>query len=250
MSQQPPSPVNKNSRKCPKCGHMIDAAEFTCPGCGDFFWGAIWGGVSGAILSFAILTVASYFAFKSGSIFWIILAVLLDFVLGLSGLVMILTAWQKVKGHYSKSAKKAKPNEHYMLKCNECDFTHHIPGDVTDQTVSFFVKPDEGKMACVYGGGSFNVTLEVKDFFTIINVPKSGQVLYSSIRDNMKPLHNHMMLHYDPLFLIIQQSSDQTIHKYRKTPEGDQFIKFSKQHGADMVGNIDISKAEIPEISW
>lgn len=144
---------------------------------------------------------------------------------------------------------KAKSNEHYMLKCIDCGFTYHIPRDVTDHTVAFSVDVDEVEMACIYGGGAFTVTLNVKEFFTITNVPESHQVLHVSIGDNMKALHSHILSHNDPLFLIIQQSSNRTTHQYRKHPEGNTYVKFSKEHGVDIVGNINVSKAEIPGVS-
>jgi hypothetical protein len=133
-----------------------------------------------------------------------------------------------------------------MLKCTDCDFTHHIPRDYVDDKVKYSVDTDEVKMACVYG--AFTVTLEVKEFFTITNVPASGQVLHASIGANMRALHGHMLSHCDPLFLIIQQSRDQTTHKYKKHAEGNTYVKFSKEHGIDIVGNINLSKAEIPGV--
>jgi len=90
---------------------------------------------------------------------------------------------------------EAKFNEHYMLKCMDCSFTHHIPGDVEDYPVAFCVDVDEVKMICVYGG-AFRVTLGVKEFFTITKVPGSGKVLHASIGDNMKALHSHMLSHW------------------------------------------------------
>jgi hypothetical protein len=145
-------------------------------------------------------------------------------------------------------ARIANPNEHYMIKCRECDFTYHIPRDVADNTVAFSVDVGEVKMTCVYGR-LFTVSLEVKEFFSITPVTESGLVLHVSIGDNMKPLHNHMLSHCDPLFLIIQQSNNQTMHKYRKQPEGNTYVKFSRTRGIDIVGNINVSKAEIPGVS-
>jgi len=143
----------------------------------------------------------------------------------------------------------AKSNEHYMLKCVDCGFTHHIPRATTLPSVVFSVDVNEVKMVCVYGGGAFTVTLDVNEFFTITTVPDSGQVLNASISDNIKPLHNHMLSHCNPLFLIIQQSRNQTTHKYKKQPEGNTYVKFSREHGVDIVGNINVSKAEIPGVS-
>lgn len=144
--------------------------------------------------------------------------------------------------------KIAKSNEHYMLKCIDCDFTYHIPKDTSVTLTKYHVDTGEVKIVCVFGG-KFTVSLEVKEFFTIEIVPESGRILHVSIADNMKPLHAHMLTHCDPLFLIIKQSQNQTIHKYKKQPEGNTYVRFTKDRGVDIVGNIDVAKAEIPGIS-
>jgi|GEM_PF-5968358 len=144
-------------------------------------------------------------------------------------------------------AAKAKSNEHYLLKCVDCEFTHHIARDHSQGSVKFSVDPDSVKITCVYG--TFIVSLQVNEFFTITTVPASGRVLEASIGPNMRTLHAHMLSHCDPLFLIIQQSRSQTKHEYKRVAEGSTFVKFSKTHGIDIVGNIDVSKAEIPGVS-
>jgi hypothetical protein len=143
----------------------------------------------------------------------------------------------------------AKATEHYVLKCMDCGFELHIPGATTLPSVAFSVDVSKVRMTCVYGGGAFTVTLGVHEFFTIATVPESGRVLHASIVDNIKPLHEHMLSHCDPLFLVIQQSRNQTTHEYKKQPEGDTYVKFSRTQGVDIVGNIDVSKAEIPGVS-
>ena len=138
--------------------------------------------------------------------------------------------------------------ESYALKCRQCGFTHRIPKDCRDPDVSFFVTPAEVKLTCIYGG-RFTVTLEVKDFFSLQRAPASGQVVQASIGPNMRPLHQHMLTHFDPLFLIIRQSPNQTTHTYKMQAEGSTYVKFSKTRGVDIVGNINVGKAEIPGIS-
>jgi predicted Zn finger-like uncharacterized protein len=144
-------------------------------------------------------------------------------------------------------AAKAKSNEHYLFKCRDCGFAHHVPRDTSQGPVSFAVDPDRVKITCVYG--TFVVSLEAKDFFTMGAVPASGRVLEASIGPNMRALHDHILSHCDPLFLIIQQSPTETRHEYKKQPQGSSYVKFSKKHGVDIVGNIDVSKAEIPGVS-
>ena len=143
----------------------------------------------------------------------------------------------------------ANATEHYVLKCMDCSFELHIPRSTTLPSVAFSVDVAKVKMACVYGGGAFTVTLGVHEFFTIATVPESGQVLHASIGDNIKPLHEHMLSHCDPLFLVIRQSRSQTTHEYKKQPEGNTYVRFSRDQGVDVVGNIDVSKAEIPGVS-
>lgn len=145
-------------------------------------------------------------------------------------------------------ARVGTANERYVLECISCDFTHHIPNRLAEPPLDYSVDVDSVKLVCVYGG-QFTVTLQVKDFFRIRPVPQSGRVLRASIGDNMKPLHSHMLSHCDPLYLIIQQSSNKTTHEYKNRPEGQNYVKFSKDHGTDIVGRIDVSKAEISGVS-
>jgi hypothetical protein len=148
----------------------------------------------------------------------------------------------------SEKPSKAKSNEHYILKCKECNFIHHIPRDVVQGHLDFRVNIENIELICIYGG-MFTVSLNVKEFFTISTAPSSGQVLHASIADNIKVLHNHILSHCDPLYLIINQSTHQTKHEYQRSPVGNTFVKFSKEKGMDIVGNIDLSKAEIPGTS-
>jgi hypothetical protein len=138
--------------------------------------------------------------------------------------------------------------EHYELKCRECSFTHAIPMEFTDDTLAYVVDESETKITCLYGG-RFTVTLKVADFFTIAKASAGGLELKASIVDNINPLHNHLMSHHDPLFLIIKQLPMETHHEYRKAEEGDTYVRFSKSGGVDVVGNIDLSKAEVPGVS-
>jgi hypothetical protein len=144
----------------------------------------------------------------------------------------------------------AKSSEHYLLTCTACGFTHDIPRDCALPTGEFSVDVDEIKMTCVYGGGAFTVTLQLNEFFSITVAPESGEALRASIVDNMKPIHAHLLSHYDPLYLVIAQSRSRTTHRYTKLPEEKPYVKFSRERGRDIVGNIDVSKAEIPGVSW
>ena len=65
----------------------------------------------------------------------------------------------------------------------------------------------------------------------------------------MDALHSHMLNHCDPLYLIIKQSQNKTTHKYSKRQEGNTFVKYTSEHGVDIVGDIDVNKAEIPGVS-
>jgi hypothetical protein len=145
--------------------------------------------------------------------------------------------------------KAAKGNEHYLLSCRECGFTHHIPRDCQVQSVAFSVHLPDARMQCVYGG-AFTVTLSVGEFFSIEPVPASNKVLKASIVDNMKVLHRHIVSHCDPTFLVIKQSHNRSSHDYKRQPEGSNYVKYSKDGGMDLVGKIDVSKAEIPGVSW
>lgn len=154
----------------------------------------------------------------------------------------------RVRVEVGKSRASAAANEHYLLKCRTCGFSHPIPPDVRGPQVEFSVDPDEVKITCVYGS-VFTVSLEVREFFEIIPTPVLGHPLQASIGPNILALHSHMLTHCDPLFLIIQQSRNQTLHGYRNRAEGQSFVKYSGKHGVDIVGNIDVSKAEIPGLS-
>jgi len=90
----------------------------------------------------------------------------------------------------------------------------------------------------------------VKDFFSIKPVPNLKEVLHLSIQDNIIPLHHHMLSHYDPLFLIVKQTTNRTTHQYKRTPKGSTYVKYSRDHGFDIIGNIDVSKAEIPGATY
>ena len=118
-----------------------------------------------------------------------------------------------------------------MLECIDCDFTHHIPRELINNTVKYSVDVDDVRLICVYGPSGhprqFTGTLEVKDFFRITPVPEAGRVLRASIVDNIKPLHSHMLSHCDPLFLIIQQSSNRTAHQYKNRPDGNTYVTLS-----------------------
>jgi len=139
---------------------------------------------------------------------------------------------------------------HYVLKCRSCGFLHHIPADYEGSTVRYSVDPDALKMTCVYGGGAFTVTLTVKEFFAIEPSAASSQVLHASIGDNVKALHAHMLSHCDPLFMQVTQTRTSTHHTYtRAQPRATPFVQFSGAHGIDIVGDIDVRKAEIPGMS-
>ena len=160
----------------------------------------------------------------------------------------------EAKGSAStRQVANVKSSEHYMLKCIECDFTHHVPRDRIDNDFRFSVDVDACRMTCVYGPAGhprqFVVTLEMKEFFMLTTVPESGQILEASIGPNMRALHGHLLSHCDPLFLIIRQSQNHTEHQYTKKPEGNTYVKFSAEHGIDVVGVIDVAKAEIPGVS-
>jgi hypothetical protein len=148
---------------------------------------------------------------------------------------------------------KARGNEHYVLQCKECDFTYHIPRDRSESNFSYFVDLDRVKISCVYGphadARKLVISLTVKDFFTITTSAEPGKGVHAAVGKNIEPLHDHMILHHDPLFLEILQYSYQTDHIYNKEPQGRTYIRFSKTQGTDIVGNVDVSKAYIPGVS-
>ena len=147
------------------------------------------------------------------------------------------------------ATRVAKSNEHYVLTCYECGFTHDIPKDCYVPPAAFSVDVDEVRMQCVYGG-AFTVSLQVGDFFSVAPVPESGKVLHASIADNMKVLNGHILSHCDPVFLSVLQTPNRTEHRYARQPEGATYAKVTKAGGTDIVGSIDVSKAEIPGVSW
>lgn len=155
----------------------------------------------------------------------------------------------KKSAESSGRARTANELEHYVLKCLECDFTHHIPRDNGGNAMTFSVDTNAVKIQCVYGG-MFTVTLGLKGFFSVEPIPESGAVLHASIVDNMKVLNAHILSHVDPVFLLVRQTPQQTDHEYAKKPHGSTYARVSKERGVDVVGNIDISKAEIPGVSW
>lgn len=146
------------------------------------------------------------------------------------------------------ATRKATPDEHYVLTCSECDFTHEIPRDCSLPDVDFSVDPEAVEITCLYGG-VFNVSLALKGLFTIAPTPATGAILKASIVDHMKPLHDHMLTHCDPLFLLIRQAPRSTQHTYSRQPAGSTFVRYSNTTGIDIVGGIDVSKAEIPGVS-
>src|SRR5947208_1057579 len=60
------------------------------------------------------------------------------------------------------NTSKANSDGHYVLKCIDCNFTHHIPSDYINGPVKFAVDTNKVEIVCVYGG-AFTVTLRVKD---------------------------------------------------------------------------------------
>ena len=147
------------------------------------------------------------------------------------------------------SSTASRSKGHYVLKCINCDFAYHIPNDFADNEVKYSVNTEQVKIACVYG--QFTVSLALKEFFAIAPVESSGQVLQASISPNLQTLHPHMLSHCDPLFLIIRQSSTSTTHEYkRQLTQGDvTYVRFRRDRGIDIVGNIDVAKAEVPGVS-
>jgi hypothetical protein len=137
---------------------------------------------------------------------------------------------------------------HYVLKCLRCGFTHHIPKEYQDNDTNYSVDTQLARLTCLYAG-RFTVSLAVNEFFAIMPTPSSNEILEASIGGNMRKLHDHILSHCDPLFLIIRQSPSKTEHVYRSKPEGETYVRFSKAGGVDIVGNINIGKAEIPGVS-
>jgi len=167
-------------------------------------------------------------------------------------MVELLRSRQAAGNQATGSASKsdaAGSNEHYVLACRDCGFTHSVPRDCNVPPTAFSVDVKAAKLQCVYGG-VFQVTLDVGDFFTAARVPESGAVLRASIADNMKVLNDHILSHCDPVYLVIRQSENRTEHSYKRQPAGSTYVSVSKAHGTDIVGNIDVSKAEIPGVSW
>lgn len=120
--------------------------------------------------------------------------------------------------------RKASSTEHYLLRCTECDFTHHVPRDTTTTAggvpLEYVVDVAKARLTCMYGPVGdprrFTVTLQVREFFTVAKVAATGQTLSASISENIKPLHRHMLSHADPLFLSIRQTENSTSHVYAR----------------------------------
>jgi hypothetical protein len=144
--------------------------------------------------------------------------------------------------------RKALFQEHYVLKCCQCDFRHHIPKDSSLPNIDFSVDLDEIKLSCLFGG-VFTVTLKLKDFFTIETMPNKNEVLHLSIQDNLQVLHPHLLSHIDPLYLIVQQRPNLTTHEYSRKPVGSSYVRYTKK-GHKMVGRINVKQAEIPGETW
>src|SRR5262249_27253786 len=126
---------------------------------------------------------------------------------------------------------------HYVLKCRNCDFEHHVPKDFTDADMAFAVRAASAKISCIYG--TFTVSLEVGDFFRVESVPASGRVLHAGITATMKSLHAHMLSHCDPLFLLIRQSARSTAHEYKRQMQVDAgvpYVRYSRDREMDFVG--------------
>ena len=135
--------------------------------------------------------------------------------------------------------------EHYELRCRDCDFAHPIPTALRGETVEFSVDEGAVRLSAVYGG-RFTVTLTVGSFFTIVKQPSAGLSLEASIGGHMPALHQHLMTHHDPLFLLIRQTEGRTDHEFASEPAGPAYVRYSRADGTDVVGPIDIAKAEIP----
>jgi hypothetical protein len=153
----------------------------------------------------------------------------------------------KMKVSFMLGKPRAKSDEHYILKCKDCGFVHHIPGYYKENLIEFIVNPDDVRIICIYGNGQFTVTLEVKEFFDIDILPATNMLLKASIGDNIKELHKHMKSHNDSLFLNIDQNARHTWHIYSKQANGKSFMKFAKNRGVDIIGEINLSKVEMPE---
>ena len=137
---------------------------------------------------------------------------------------------------------------HYELTCRQCGFRHPIPNRYRDAVVDYSVDENAVEIAIVYGG-QYTVTLDLGRFFRLEHAPAAGLALEASISGHMPALHGHLMTHHDPLFLVIRQDPGRTHHAYRAEPEGDAYVRFSRTTGIDVVGEIDLSKAEIPGLS-
>jgi len=140
-------------------------------------------------------------------------------------------------------------DQHYELRCRECPFTHGIPDRYSDAVLDYSVDPRAVKIVCRFGG-RFTVTLKMKDFFTIALVPAEGVHQYlAGIADNINPIHKHLMTHHDALFLNIKQKPTETHHEFSKEPKGRTFVRYQRGGGIDIVGDINVGKAEIPGVS-
>jgi hypothetical protein len=114
-------------------------------------------------------------------------------------------------------------------------------------------KHGNAKLTCIYGG-QFTVSLVVGEFFSSYLEASSGATLPAEIAANMKVLHQHILKHSDPLFLVIRQTPASTDHEYkRKQPDaGVPYVRYSNNGGTDFFGRdkVDVEKAEIPGLSW
>jgi uncharacterized membrane protein YhaH (DUF805 family) len=138
---------------------------------------------------------------------------------------------------------------HYVLICKKCGERFHIPQNTALSSGRYVFVPEMCLMFCEYGD-TFTVGLEMSGFFDVETVPSSGQILKASITDTMNMIHPHLIKHYSPLYLEIKQFPKATEHRYAlEIPDVKHggYVKYS-DGGMDVVGNIDVSKAEIPPV--
>jgi len=140
-------------------------------------------------------------------------------------------------------------SSHYVLHSRNGGENIHVPSVFTTPQMSYTFDPGTVTMTCVYGG-AYTVTLRLSDFYDATISDASGEILYASVSDTMKLVHKHLADSCNPLYLAIRQTSNRTEHEYLMDVTCHAtYVRFSS-HGTDIVGDIDVQKAEIPGISW
>jgi uncharacterized membrane protein YhaH (DUF805 family) len=226
------------------------------------------------IPSLAVLTRRLHDAGHSG---WWVFLNFVPLIGSVWVLILVLQEGQRGDNRYGRDPKKPSPDalngkpagspagqepsplqnqdsvpenkQHYVLVCKKCGERFHIPQNTALPSGRYVFVPEMCLMFCEYGD-TFTVGLETSGFFDVETVPSSGQILKASITDTINMIHPHLIKHYSPLYLEIKQFPKATEHRYAlEVPDVKHggYVKYS-DGGMDVVGDIDVSKAEIPPV--